>query len=181
MDRAEIYFGGPTKLGMSPISQQQMYVFALEHVPGNPWFAPEEYVGHLDALMAPFGGNVPVVRAALGADSQIVYRPLEWLLLPDPWYTGRVVLIGDAAHATTPHMASGAGLAVEDGLVLAEELTKSADAAVALRSFMGRRFERARVVVETSVRVGELEMAGGDRALQTTALTSATQALAQPY
>ncbi len=92
VDRAEIYFGGPMKLGMSPISQEQMYVFVLEHVPANPWFAPQTYVAHLDALMAPFGGNVPAVRAALTADSQIVDRPLEWVLLPDPWYPGHVVL-----------------------------------------------------------------------------------------
>ncbi|UVO51048.1 FAD-dependent oxidoreductase [Sphingomonas sp. SUN019] len=181
IDRAEIYFGGPLKLGMSPISQEQMYVFLLEHVPGNPWFAPETHVAHLSELMEPFGGNVPAVRAALGEDSQIVYRPLEWLLLPDPWYKGRVLLIGDAAHATTPHMASGAGLAVEDGLVLAEELAKIDDVAAALRGFMDRRFERAKLVVESSVRSGEMEISGGDRAQQTGLLASATRALAQPY
>lgn len=181
VDRAEIYFGGPLKLGMSPISQSQMYVFLLEHVPGNPWFAPETHVDHMSALMAPFGGNVPAVRAALSEKSQIVYRPLEWLMLPDPWYTGRVLLIGDAAHATTPHMASGAGLAVEDGLVLADELAKTDDVAVALRSFMERRFERARLVVETSVRQGEMEIAATDRMQQTSILSTATQALALPY
>ncbi len=181
IDRAEIYFGGPLKLGMSPISQQQMYVFLLEHVPGNPWFAPETYVEHLSDLMAPFGGNVPAVRAALGKDSQIVYRPLEWLMLQGDWYQGRVVLIGDAAHATTPHMASGAGLAVEDGLVLADELGKTDDVTSALNQFMTRRVERARLVVETSVRAGEMEINGADRAQQTGLLSSATRALQQPY
>ena len=181
VDRAEIYFGGALKLGMSPISHEQMYVFLLEHVPGNPWFAPETHVEHLAALMAPFGGNVPAVRAALGAESQIVYRPLEWLLLPDPWYQGRVVLIGDAVHATTPHMASGAGLAVEDGLVLAEELAATGDVTAALRRFMDRRFDRARLVVETSVRQGEMEIEGADRQQQTGMLASATKALAEPY
>ncbi|MEY2942608.1 MAG: hypothetical protein RLY97_622 [Pseudomonadota bacterium] len=181
VDRAEIYFGGPLKLGMSPISQQQMYVFLLEHVPGNPWFAPETHITHMSALMAPFGGNVPAVRAALSAESQIVYRPLEWLLLPDPWYQGRVVLIGDAAHATTPHMASGAGLAVEDGLVLAQELARTDDVALALHNFVARRFDRARLVVETSVRQGEMEIARADRAEQTAMLASATKALAEPY
>jgi 2-polyprenyl-6-methoxyphenol hydroxylase-like FAD-dependent oxidoreductase len=181
VDRAEIYFGGPLKLGMSPISQAQMYVFLLEHVPGNPRFAPETHVEHLVELMAPFGGNVSAVRAALSEKSQIVYRPLEWLMLPDPWYRGRVVLIGDAAHATTPHMASGAGLAVEDGLVLADELMKTDEVAAALRRFMQRRFDRARLVVETSVRQGEMEIGGADRSQQTIMLASATRALAQPY
>ena len=180
IDRAEIYFGGPLKIGMSPISQEQMYVFLLEHVPGNPWFAPETYVEHLSELMAPFGGNIPAIRAALGEDSQIVYRPLEWLLLPDPWYKGRVVLIGDAAHATTPHMASGAGLAVEDGLALAQELHKTDDVYAALRSFMDRRFERAKMVVETSVQSGELEMNRGERP-PPNIMAQALQSLALPY
>ena len=177
VDRAEIYFGGPMKIGMSPISQDQMYLFVLEHVPGNPWFAPETHVEHMRELMAPFGGDIPAIRDALGEQSQINYRPLEWLLLPDPWYKGRVVLIGDAAHATTPHMASGAGLAVEDGLVLAEELAKTDDVEAALRGFMDRRFERAKLVVETSVKSGELEIAGQPN----TMLAPVTQALAQPY
>ncbi|UAJ12569.1 FAD-dependent oxidoreductase [Polymorphobacter megasporae] len=181
IDRAEIYFGGPLKIGMSPISQDEMYVFLLEHVPGNPWFAPKMHIEHLSALMAPFGGIVPTIRAGLGEHSQINYRPLEWLLLTDPWYLGRVVLIGDAAHATTPHMASGAGLAVEDGLVLADELARTDDVAAALRAFMDRRYERAKLVVETSVRQGEMEIAGADRALQTSVTIAATQALAQPY
>lgn len=181
VDRAEIYFGGPLKVGMSPISQDQMYMFLLEHVPGNPWFPPETHVAHLSKLMEPFGGHVKAVREGLGEQSQIVYRPLEWLLVPDPWYSGRVVLIGDAAHATTPHMASGAGVAVEDGLVLAEELAKTDDVATALHGFMERRFDRARMVVETSVRQGELEMAGTERQQQTNILATATKALAEAY
>ena len=181
IDRAEIYFGGPLKLGVSPISQSQMYVFLLEHVPGNPWFAPETHVEHLSELMAPFGGIVPTIRAGLGEHSQTNYRPLEWLLLPDPWYKGRVILIGDAAHATTPHMASGAGVAVEDGLVLADELAKADNVAAALRAFMDRRFARAKLVVETSVKSGEMEIAAVDRAQQTGVLAAATMALAQPY
>lgn len=177
IDRAEIYFGGPLKVGMSPISQDQMYMFLLEHVRGNPWFAPETHVEHLRELMAPFGGHIPTIRENLGEHSLINYRPLEWLLLPDPWYKGRVVLIGDAAHATTPHMASGAGLAVEDGLVLAEELAKTDDVAAALRGFMDRRFERAKLVVESSVKSGEMEIAGQQNSL----LATATQQLAAPY
>jgi 2-polyprenyl-6-methoxyphenol hydroxylase-like FAD-dependent oxidoreductase len=110
--------------------------------------------------MAPFGGAVPGVRESIVDPAQINYRPLEWLLLPKPWYNGRVVLIGDAAHATTPHMASGAGIAAEDGLVLAEELQRHESVTDALHAFMERRFERARLVVENSVMIGDMEMAG---------------------
>ena len=181
VDRAEIYFGGPFKMGMAPISSTQVYVYVLEHVPGNPRFAPETHVQHLSDLIAPFGGNVPAVRASLCADSQIVYRPLEWLLLPGPWFKGRVVLIGDAAHATTPHMACGAGSAAEDGLVLADELAKGPGVEQALQRFMSRRFDRARLVVETSVRMGEAEMSAGANALGREELAKLATALQQPY
>jgi 2-polyprenyl-6-methoxyphenol hydroxylase-like FAD-dependent oxidoreductase len=181
VDRAEMYFGGPVKLGFNPVSREKMYMFILEHVPHNPWFSDEDLVPHVRELMRPFGGVVPAVRESIVRPEQVNYRPLEWILLPDPWFRGRVVLIGDAAHATTPHMASGAGIAAEDGLALAEELQRTADVATALRAFMDRRFERARLVVENSVRIGEIEMAGGDSARATQMLGSTTALLQAPY
>jgi 2-polyprenyl-6-methoxyphenol hydroxylase-like FAD-dependent oxidoreductase len=102
------------------------------------------------------------------------------VLLPNPWYRGRVVLIGDAAHATTPHLASGAGMAVEDGIVLAEEITRDGDIDAALPRFMQRRFERGKLVVENSLRLGELEMTHGSPMEHTRVMMAAVAALAQP-
>jgi 2-polyprenyl-6-methoxyphenol hydroxylase-like FAD-dependent oxidoreductase len=181
IDRAEMYFGGPVKLGLNPVSPDEMYMFVLEHVPENTRFEDDELVPHLRGLLEPFGGIVPAVREGITDPAQINYRPLEWLLLPDPWYKGRVVLIGDAAHATTPHMASGAGIAAEDGLTLGQEIARHDDVNAALRAFMDRRFERARIVVENSVRIGEIEMAGGDSAQATQMLGSTMGRLQAPY
>lgn len=181
IDRTEMYLGGAVKVGINPVSRTEMYLFVLEHVPDNPRFTPEQHVPHLAEILAPFGGDIPAVRAGLGAASQVNYRPLEWLLLPSPWYKGRIVLIGDSAHATTPHMASGAGLAVEDGLVLADEVTRDQPVDRALARFMERRFERARLVVENSVRIGEIEMAGGDQVPANAMLGETMRLLQQPY
>ncbi len=181
VDRAEMFLGGPVKLGFNPVSRDRMYAFILEHVPDNPWFAPEEQLDHVAGLLAPFGGYVAQVRENLSTDSLVNYRPLEWVLLPSPWHKGRVVLIGDAVHATTPHMASGAGMAVEDGLVLAEELAASDDVEQALGAFTARRFERARMVVENSVRIGEIEMAGGNQMDANAMLGDTMHKLQQPY
>jgi len=180
VDRVEMYFGGPVKIGVNPVSQDQMYMFLLESVPDNPFFAEDELVPHVRALMAPFGGAVAGVRDGITGPDQVNYRPLEWLLLPKPWYEGRVVLIGDAAHATTPHLASGAGIAAEDGLVLADEIARNDDIADALHAFMERRFERARLVVESSVRIGDTQMAGEETA--SNQMLGATMGqLSQPY
>jgi 2-polyprenyl-6-methoxyphenol hydroxylase-like FAD-dependent oxidoreductase len=181
MDRPEMYLGGPVKLGFNPVSRDKMYAFILEHVPHNPRYAPEEQLPHVAKLLEPFGGYVPQVRAGLGEGSLVNYRPLEWILLPAPWHAGRIVLIGDAAHATTPHMASGAGMAVEDGLVLAEELAARDDVDQALTAFTARRFERARMVVENSVGVGEIEMSGGNQMDANAMLGGTMHKLQEPY
>ncbi len=105
-----------------------------------------------------FGGILGDIRDGLGEGARINYRPLEKLLLPPPWHAGRAILIGDAAHATTPHLASGAGLAVEDALVLSELIALDIPLDEVFRRFMARRYERCRLVVENSARLGELEM-----------------------
>lgn len=181
VDRAEMWLGGPVKLGFNPVSPEKMYAFILEHVPDNPWFEPEQQLPHVARLLRPYGGYVEQVRESLDENSLVNYRPLEWLLLPAPWHNGRVVLIGDAVHATTPHMASGAGMAVEDGLVLGEELERHDDVGEALAAFTARRFERARLVVENSVRVGEIEMQGGNQMDVNAMLGDTMHRLQEPY
>jgi 2-polyprenyl-6-methoxyphenol hydroxylase-like FAD-dependent oxidoreductase len=181
VDRAEMWLGGPVKLGFNPVSRDRMYAFILEHVPDNPWFAPEDQLPHVAELLRPYGGYVATVRENLGEGSLVNYRPLEWLMQPAPWHKGRVVLIGDAVHATTPHMASGAGMAVEDGLVLAEEVARYDDLEEALTTFTARRFERARMVVENSVKIGEIEMAGGNQMDANAMLGDTMHKLQQPY
>jgi 2-polyprenyl-6-methoxyphenol hydroxylase-like FAD-dependent oxidoreductase len=93
-------------------------------------------------------------------DDAVVYKPLESLFLDGPWWTGRAVLIGDAAHTTTPHLGQGAGMAVEDALVLAEELAQGSDIPAALGRFQDRRFERCRYIVEASRAICRAQVAG---------------------
>ncbi len=108
------------RAGLNPVSDEEMYLFLLQSVPDNRRMEEAQWPQLLAAELAEFGGILGRLRESLGPDSRINYRPLENLLLARPWHQGRVLLIGDAAHATTPHLAYGAGLAVEDGLVLGE-------------------------------------------------------------
>ena len=75
------------------------------------------------------------------------------------WTRGRVALLGDAAHALTPNMGQGAGMAMEDAAVLAEELSKAArsEKAVpdALTSYQARRRQRVGTIVRLSRLIGE--------------------------
>ncbi|MFL5098071.1 MAG: FAD-dependent monooxygenase [Xanthobacteraceae bacterium] len=158
IDCAHVYVGGAVKAGITPVSQDEMYLFLLQPVPDNPRMPEERWAVLLGEQLHGFGGPLGAVRDGLGASARTNYRPLEKLLLPPPWHRGRVVLIGDAAHATTPHLASGAGLAVEDALVLGECLRSGIGLEEALHRFAARRYERCRMVVENSVRLGALEM-----------------------
>ena len=60
--------------------------------------------------------------ASLDGDSDIVYNPIEPLMLPWPWFRGRLVLGGDAAHSFAPHLTQGAAMAAEDAFVLVREV-----------------------------------------------------------
>lgn len=68
------------------------------------------------------------------------------------WARGRVVLVGDAAHASSPNMAQGVALAVEDAQVLAEVLAGDGDTEELLQEFVRRRLPRARWVREQTHR-----------------------------
>src|SRR5690606_14982500 len=96
-----------------------MYMYLTTPEPGNPRY-PQA------GLAAAMRAKVPAPLAALAElitdDAGVVYRPLEALLVEGPWHAGRIVLLGDAVHATTPHLGQGAGMAVEDAIVRADEL-----------------------------------------------------------
>jgi 2-polyprenyl-6-methoxyphenol hydroxylase-like FAD-dependent oxidoreductase len=90
-------------------------------------------------------------------------------------------LVGDAAHATTPQLASGAGMAMEDGIVLAQELMAAPSATQAFAQFFARRFERCKMVVENSLRIGQMELARASPAEQAGVVESSLRLLALPY
>lgn len=160
LDMIEIYLGNPIKAGITPVSADGVYMFTLSPEAENDNIQQEEQVARLRNILANFGGLIGDIRDRLGPESVIVYRPLKTIFMPAPWYKGRVVLIGDAVHAMTPHLASGAGCAIEDAIVLAHELQAVDNLEAALAFFMTRRFERCRDIFETSIKIGEMELAG---------------------
>jgi 2-polyprenyl-6-methoxyphenol hydroxylase-like FAD-dependent oxidoreductase len=110
------------------------------------WMEPAEPGAHLQA----FAGWHPAATELIGAVPQsprwdlFARRPLA------QWTRGRVVLLGDAAHAMLPHQGQGANQAIEDALVLAEELGSAGDVLAALNRYARRRRVRTRQVQLTS-------------------------------
>lgn len=180
LNNRHFFLGGRYKVGLTPVSDDQMYLFLLEHVPYNPWRDPADQVDILRQLLCGYGGVLADVRNQLDDHTQVVYRPLEAHFLGKTWHHERLLLIGDAAHATTPQLAAGAAMGMEDGLVLGEELARPHTLAQALEAFAARRYHRCRLVVESSLRIGGLEVSGASPEAQTQVVDAALHALAQP-
>jgi len=162
LDMGEFYFGHDNPCGITICAPDSVYLWMLTpHVPREKHLDEEELFHGLKALLAGFGGNAGWIRDNMSRDDWINYRPLAAALQPRDWHAGRVVLLGDAVHATTPHLASGAGMAVESALVLAEELARADHVEAALHAYQARRFERCRDVVDSSVAIGRLQLDHG--------------------
>jgi 2-polyprenyl-6-methoxyphenol hydroxylase-like FAD-dependent oxidoreductase len=151
------FYGPGLKTGFTPLGAGKMYQFLVQPFADAAMPEPDRRAERMRELLAPFGGVVAEVREMITDPEQVDVRKLYWLLMPPPWYRGRVLLIGDAAHATTPQLAMGGAIALEDGLVLGELLAKGDDLQAALEGFVARRYERCRMVVENSVQLSEWE------------------------
>lgn len=152
-----MFFGPRHKAGFNPVNTREMYIFLVQPIKGDPRIPEEKLAPTMRGLLADFGGPVAEVRDEVTRPEQIAYRPFASFLMTPPWHRGRVVLLGDAAHTPTPQMASGAGLAIEDTIVLSELLRGDAPLPEILDAFMERRYERCRMVVESSLQLSEWE------------------------
>lgn len=181
IEHTTMWVGQNVKVGVNPVSKTQSYVFITADEPTKQRFGENEYLERFKKLLEQFIAPLVVaLRSGLSERNAIVYRPLEALILPLPWHRGRIVLIGDAVHATTPHLASGACIGLEDAVVLAEELERERDLDAALTAFGARRWERCRMVVENSVRLGEIEIMNGDKREHAAIMRESMIALAGP-
>ncbi|MEY4890837.1 MAG: hypothetical protein RIQ75_1967 [Pseudomonadota bacterium] len=144
-------YEGQTGIGLVPLSEELMYMYITTPEPDNPRYAIDDLAASMRGKLA--GVPSPAIAALVDQiteNEEVVYKPLEWIFLEGPWHKGRVALLGDAVHATTPHLGQGAGMAIEDALVLADELEAAETLDPALEAYRNRRFERCRYIVESS-------------------------------
>lgn len=159
LDTGYIYYGRRSKIGFIPMSEESMYMFLVSAEGEDPTLPKDK----LAEMMRDYLDEYPIkiaqdAQAQITNDELVNYRPLEALRLPNPWYKNRIVIIGDAAHATVPQLGSGAALAIEDAVVLVEELQKTDDVNMAFNAFMQRRYERCIMVVNASETLAEWEL-----------------------
>src|ERR1700692_593403 len=128
----EFLQGIGSKTGAMPLGDNLMYVFHIHPEAPDAVFQRQDYPDLFKARLAQYGSYVAEVAASLDANSDIVFSPIEPILVPWPWFRGRIVIGGDAAHTSPPHLTQGAAMAAEDGFVLAREMV-SGDGAIEAR------------------------------------------------
>lgn len=141
-----------------PISKSMIYMFLITEEDEEVQLTAEDLAPIMRDRLSKHVGLVAELREGIVDSSAVVFRNMETILLPSPWNYGRTILIGDAAHATTPHLGQGAAMAIEDDVLLGELLSTRDHYPIAFAEFMRRRFERARCVVETSNQLASWEL-----------------------
>jgi 2-polyprenyl-6-methoxyphenol hydroxylase-like FAD-dependent oxidoreductase len=159
LETGYMFFGKKTKLGLIPMTADTIYMFVVSaEGEDNPFIPEEELVPRLKAYVSQYPAKMVADLVDQITDPKgVIYRPLETLVMPAPWYKNRVLIIGDAAHATIPQLGSGAALAIEDAVVLAEELAKDQSVEAVFEAYMNRRYDRCKMVCDASLKLAEWE------------------------
>ena len=173
-------YNGPIGVGLVPMSRDSIYIYATTPEPDNPVF-PLEGLGA--RMRERLSGCAPAIRSVaerIVDDAAVVYRPLEAVFVDGPWYKGGVALLGDAVHATTPHLGQGGGMAIEDAVVIAEELARHDTPEAAFAAYQARRFGRCRYVAEKSLEICRGQLGQGPLVDNARAGAEMNALLAQP-
>jgi 2-polyprenyl-6-methoxyphenol hydroxylase-like FAD-dependent oxidoreductase len=144
-------WGVGERFGLVDIGRGRTYWFATKNAPERERDEPE---GRKAEILRRFSGwHEPIAAVAEATDEDAILRNDVYYLEPLPrWSRGRLVLVGDAAHATTPGIGQGAAQAIEDAVVLVDRLARTPDVAVALAEYEAIRRPRAEAVLKMSRR-----------------------------
>lgn len=147
-------YGG--KVGFVPLVGGMMYVIVTHHEPGRPRHDPTAFAELMYQRARAMLGDSDFMAAeieSLRTATNVAYTPLNTVMVPYPWYRGRVMIMGDAAHAMTPYLGSGAAMAIEDGVVFSELLRSGDPLHDVQTKFMARRYPRVKTVWDLSLRM----------------------------
>ena len=155
--RTEMVYGGRCFIaGYCPTGEDTVYAYLVERARDRDALRPATYADEMRALSEGYGGAWTEIRTAFNDPKAVNYTCFDRHLVEGPWHRGRVVLVGDAAHACPPTLAQGAAMSLEDVLVLAELLTGRDDWDDQLfTDYHDRRLPRVRMVVDASVQLGQ--------------------------
>lgn len=173
-------YEGKIGAGLVPLASDLMYLFLTTPEPGNPRYPLEGLAAAMRGKLDGMPAAITELATQITDDAAVVYKPLEALFISGDWHKGCTVLLGDAIHATTPHLGQGAGMAIEDSLVLADEITRAETPADAFIAYRARRHDRCKFIVETSLSLCRSQLGTGPVVEQATATRAMFEVVAQP-
>lgn len=157
VDHTMLFHGDRSNTGVIPLSKDEMYLLHVAAEPESARYNPAYFRGLLAHRLAGYGGLIAELRDKL-PDTGIVYSPLSEVHLSPLWHLGRAIVLGDAAHASAPNLTQGAAMALEDAVVLADELSHDRPMEDSLAAVTATRAPRAKLVQEVSRQILQAEM-----------------------
>ncbi|NRB51527.1 MAG: FAD-dependent monooxygenase [Saprospiraceae bacterium] len=148
-------WGKKYRFGLSVISEKEVYWFAVAKAPRGEKDDAAMIKKKLQSMYADFSEPIPSILSATPS-ARIIRNDITDLQPIGDWYQGRICLIGDAAHATTPNMGQGGGQAVEDAWFLSKILKAEKDYRIAFPQFQKKRQKKVAQVVKTSWQIGKV-------------------------
>ena len=119
--------------GVLPVDETRIYVAGVGKAENAERPPQDAVAGTFRRKFSCFGGPLPeTLKLEFGVDD-ILYTVMEAVKLLPLWHKGRVVVMGDAAHAACPFWAEGGAMGIEDAVVLAMEVEARDDADAATR------------------------------------------------
>jgi 2-polyprenyl-6-methoxyphenol hydroxylase-like FAD-dependent oxidoreductase len=147
------FLGRGEQIGLVPIGNGQLYVWTVFTSPRDSRAWGLDDPAALRALFAQFtDSRVRNAFEQLMTTDEVICTELEEVR-QTPWVTDRIALLGDAAHAMSPGLGQGAGMAMEDAVVVAEELETAREGRVDLATALARYERRRRARVDTVARL----------------------------
>lgn len=147
--------GAKGRFGMVPLSNNRVYWFACVNADKNDQRFKSFGLADLAKQFSGYHDPIAQVLRQTPAD-KLILSPIQDLQPIHRYAYGRVVLIGDAAHATTPNLAQGACQAIEDAVILANCIKTQADITQAFQTFEQKRLKRTHWIVNTSWKLGKV-------------------------
>ncbi len=148
-------WGGRRRFGFSAIGPVKVYWFAPVTTTADAGPITSSDTTELAAAYASFPPPIPAIIAATRS-ADIIRTDLFDFVPISRWHAGRVVLVGDAAHAMTPNLGQGGAQAIEDGFALAKQLGGGQHIGAALEQYEKRRKPKVRRIVNMAWQYGKI-------------------------
>ena len=148
-------WGPGSRFGIAPLSNGRLYWFAcLNAKENNPVMRSYK----IQELLFHFGHFHPPIREIIRhtKDEQLIWNDIIDIKPLKQFAFGNIVLMGDAAHATTPNLGQGACMAIEDAAILANAIAKYPTVEDAFIAFEKKRIQRTTSIVKNSWQLGRV-------------------------